>query len=87
MDVISYNASEARQNLYSLIKKASTGLKAIEITLRGSEPVVMINKAELESWMETLDIMSSKEEVEAIRSSKTDKKYISHEDLKKELGI
>lgn len=87
MNVISYNASEARQNLYSLIRSASTGLKAIEINLRGSEPVVMINKAEMESWLETLDLLSSKEELVAVRKSMTDKKLVSHEALRNKLSI
>jgi len=87
MDVTVYSASDARQNLYSLIKSASSGLKTIEINLRGSEPVLMINKAEVESWLETLDLLSSKEESKAVRKSMVDKKFISHENLKKKLGV
>lgn len=87
MDVTSYSASDARQNFYSLIKSASTGLKAIEINLRGSDPVLMINKAEVESWLETLDILSSPKEMKALRSSLKDSKRIPLDDLKKSLGI
>ncbi len=87
MDVTSYTASDARQNFYSLIRTASTGLKAIEINLRGSDPVILINKAEIESWIETLDIMSNPEEVKAIKASMRSKKFYTHEELKKELGI
>ncbi|MCX6726690.1 MAG: type II toxin-antitoxin system prevent-host-death family antitoxin [Candidatus Shapirobacteria bacterium] len=87
MNITSYTASDARQNLYSLIKKASKGLTAIEINLRNSEPVVMINKAEMESWLETLDIMSSLEEVKAIRRGLKSKKSISLDKLEKELGL
>lgn len=87
MDTTVYNASDARQNLYSLIKIASAGLKPVEINLRGSDPVLMINKAEVESWLETLDLLSSHEELKAVRASLKDKNLISHENLKKKLGI
>ena len=87
MDIKTYNASEARQNLYSLIKSASTGMRAIEINLRGSEPVLMINKAEVESWLETLDLLSSNEELKVVRKGLVEKKFISEEDLKRKLGI
>jgi PHD/YefM family antitoxin component YafN of YafNO toxin-antitoxin module len=82
-----YTASEARKNLYSLIKSASQGLKAFEIKLRGSQPVVLINKSELESWQETLDILSNSEEVRAINKAKKSKKTISHAQLLKEIGL
>lgn len=87
MDTTTYSASDARQNLYSLIKIASVGLKAVEINLRGSDPVLMINKAEVESWLETLDLLSSQEELKVVRAGMKDKNLISHENLKKKLGI
>lgn len=82
-----YTASEARKKLYSLIKKASKGLRAYEIKLRGAEPVILINKNELESWQETLDILSNPEEVKAIRAAKKQKKTITHNQLLKEIGL
>ena len=87
MDTTTYSASDARQNLYSLIKTASTGLKAIEINLRGSDPVLMINKAEVESWLETMDILSSPKELKNLRASIKDTKFITHEELTKKLGV
>lgn len=54
-----YTASQARDNLYSLIKQASTGLVRPEITLQGTDPVVIISKAEYEAWMETLSLSKS----------------------------
>lgn len=87
MNITAYTASDARKSLYTLIKKASKGLTAIEINLRNSEPVVMINKAEMESWLETLDVMSSPEEIKAIRKGLKSKKSISLDQLQKELGI
>ena len=87
MDTTVYSASDARQNLYSLIKSASIGLKAVEINLRGSDPVLMINKAEAESWLETLDILSSPKEIKAIRSGMANKKLVSFKELKRSLGV
>ena len=82
-----YTASEARKKLYSLIKKAGDGSQTIEIKLRGSDPVVLMSKEEFEGWIETLDIMSSPEEVKAIREAKADKRTISHTKLLHLIGI
>lgn len=87
MNTIAYSASDVRQNFYYLVKKASTGLNAIEINLRGNEPVLMINKAEVESWLETLDILSSPKELKNLRASIKDTKFITHEELTKKLGV
>jgi antitoxin YefM len=80
-------ASDARSNFYNLISEASKGLRSFEITLRGSNPVVLISKEELESWLETVDILSSPEEMQSIKSAAKKHKLISHADLKKSLGL
>ena len=80
-------ASEAREDLYNIIRKASKGLSSFEIKLRGAEPVILISKDEIEGWLETWDIMNSPEEVEAIAEGRKSKKTISHEEMKKLLGI
>ena len=85
IDTSTVTASEARQNLYSLIRRASKGLRAFEIKLRGVEPVVLISKEELEGWLETLDIMASPDEVRAIEEGRRDKTGIPLEKLLKEL--
>jgi len=87
MNTTSYTASDARQNLYSLIKSAASGLTAIEINLRSTEPVVMISKADYDSWLETLDVLSSPDEISAIRKGRKTKKFITHAQIKKELGL
>ena len=86
LNTTAYTASEARKNFYSLIKSASEGLKAFEINLRGSDPVILMSKDELESWQETLDILSNPEEVRAIEKARKEKKLISYEKVLKELG-
>jgi antitoxin YefM len=83
----SLNASDARTNLYSLIKSAAKGLRSYEINLRGHKPVVLISKEELDGWRETLDIMSNPEEVEAIRIGLKSKKTYSLKEVLKEIGL
>jgi prevent-host-death family protein len=80
-------ASEARENLYTLIKTVSSGLRSYEINLRGANPVVLVSKSELESWLETLDVLSSPEEVRVVNAGRKQKKLISHTDILKKLGL
>jgi prevent-host-death family protein len=85
--ITTLTASEARENLYTLIKTVSNGLRSYEINLRGANPVVLISKNELESWIETLDVLSSPKEVEAIKMGKKEKRLISHNDILKRLDL
>ena len=86
--ITTYTASEAREKLYSLLRAVSKGLRTYEITLRGNhDSVVLINKTELESWQETLDILTSKEELSAVRKGKSQKKTISHKQFLAAIGI
>lgn len=86
--VATYTVSEAREHLYELVKSASRGLKTYEIKLRGaSDSVLLINKSELEAWQETLDILSSREEIKAVRKARKEKKSLSHKDLLRTLGL
>ena len=82
-----YTASEARSKLYKLIRSASKGLKSFEIKLRGSDPVVLISKSELESWQETIDILNSPEEAKAIKKANKQTKTISHQHMLKAIGL
>lgn len=86
-DFKTYTASEAREKLYTLIKTAGLGIQAFEITLRGSEPVVLMNKAELEAWQETLDILSNKKEIISLRKARKQKKTIPHDKMLRAIGI
>lgn len=84
----SLTVSEARENLYDLVRAVSRGLKTYEITIRGEDDsVVLINKSELEAWQETLDILSSRGEISAVRQARKERKTISHQNLLKELGL
>ena len=87
INLTTYTASEARAKLYSLIKTASKGLKAFEIQLRGSDPVVLLNKSELLSWQETLDILSDKEEIKAVRKARKQRRTYTHKDMLKAISV
>lgn len=82
-----FTASEARKQLYSLIRTASKGMRAYEIRLRGSDPVVLMSKAELESWQETLDILSNPKELKALQKAMRQKTTLSHSDMLKAIGL
>lgn len=88
MDTQIFTASEARKHLYDLIESAAKGLRTYEITKRGSnDSVVLISKSELESWQETLDILSSRQESNTIRIARRQKRTISHKSLLKAIGL
>ncbi len=84
------SASKARNNLYKILDEVKNGLKSYTITLRGEAQAVVINPEELESWEETLDILSDNKLVAQILKSQEDIKsgdYISENDLMKKLNI
>jgi len=82
-----YNASDARQNLYTLIKTVANGLEPIEINLRNTQPVIMMSKADYDGWLETLDIMMSPSEIKTIRAGQKNKKLYTPDQMKKILSI
>lgn len=82
-----FTASEARKQLYKLIRQASQGMRAYEIRLRGSDPVVLMSKAELESWQETLDVLSNPQERQALQQARREKTTLSHSDMLKAIGL
>ena len=87
LNISTITASEARQDLNNLIRKVSTGHRVFEIKLRGADSVVLINKKQFEGLIETLDVLSSPEEVKIIKEAKRSKKFISWDSIKKELNL
>ena len=84
------SASKARNNLYKILDEVKNGLKSYTITLRGEAQAVVINPEELESWEETLDILSDNKLIAQILKSQEEIKsgdYISEDDLIKKLNI
>ena len=87
LNIVTHTASEARKNLFDLIKSAGTGAVAHQINLRDGKSVILISREELDGWLETLDIMSNPEEVKAIRSFKPNEKRTTHEEMLKKYGL
>ena len=84
------SASKARNNLYKILDEVKNGLQSYTITLRGEAQAVVINPEELESWEETLDILSDNKLVAQILKSQKEIKsgdYLSEDDLIKKLSI
>ena len=61
------SASKARNNLYKILDEVKNGLQSYTITLRGEAQAVIINPEEVESWEETLDILSGNKLVEVLK--------------------
>lgn len=81
-----FTASEARKNLYRLIRQTAKGLIKPEIYLQGTDqPVIMMSKEEFESWVETASLTPS--EKQALKEGKETNTLIPHEKVLKELGL
>lgn len=87
--LITYTASDARKNFYSLVRDTAIGAYTPTISLRDSGTVVMMSLEEYESWQETLDVMSDSKLVtdinEATQESVDDATHLG--ELIKELGL
>lgn len=79
--------SDARANLYEVVKEAGQGLINYEITQKSGQSVVLMSKEEYEGLLETMDILSNPEEAAAILESDRDEKTYTHEEVLKELDL
>lgn len=83
-------ANEARANFYQILEEAGNSLRRFTITHRGKTKVVIMSAEELESWEETLDILSNKETMKDLKQSARDIKAgrtVPLEKVLKELRI
>lgn len=62
--------AEAKKSLSAIIKDVDEKFDRFTITKNGVEAAVILSSEEFEGLMETLDILSSKEEREAIARAK-----------------
>ncbi len=53
-------ANEARSNFYHILNEVNSNLRQFTITLRGKQQAVILSAEELQSWQETLEIISDK---------------------------
>lgn len=81
--------SEARQNLTTLVDRASRLMDQYIITVNGKSAAILMSTDEYESLMETNAILSDKGLMKAIKQGEKEieeGKGILWEDAKKELG-
>jgi antitoxin YefM len=84
------SASHARNNFYNILKNVDKKVDSYTITIRGEAKAVVMNPDEVESWQETIDIMSDKNLVADILKSELEiskGETVSEEYLLRELGI
>lgn len=82
--------TEARENLTTLVNRASRLLDEYVITVNGKPAAVLMSAAEYESWKETNEILSDPGLMKAIRQGEEDIKkgrVYDWEDVKKELKL
>lgn len=81
-------ASEARINFYDIIDEVSKTYKRFVITKRGRVKAVIMNFDEFDSLEETNEILADKKLVKEIEKAEKDiaeDRYVTLEELKKEL--
>lgn len=66
--------SDARANLYDMMEQVRKYLKRFIITHRGKPQAVLLPVEDLESWEETLDILSNKKLMADLRKAEKDRK-------------
>jgi antitoxin YefM len=82
--------TKAREQLTTLVEKADKLLNEYVITVNGLPAAALISASEYESWKETLDILSDRNLVKAIKEGERDLKkgkFVTFEQLKKELKL
>lgn len=79
--------SQARSNLYNLVKDVNNGTSHIKLRHRSGEKAVLLSEDTYESLLETMEVMAIPGALEALAESKNpNAEWISHEDLMKEIG-
>jgi prevent-host-death family protein len=82
--------ADAKKNLSLLIKDIDEKYDRYTITRNGISKAVILSKDEFDGFMETLDILSSKEEKEAIARAKTQvrkRQTVPLKSIKKRYGL
>ncbi len=69
---ITISASEARSKLYNLIDTTANEFKRYIITKKGKAKAALISLEELESWEETISILSDKKLTKDIKQGLKD---------------
>ena len=78
-------ASQARQNLFALLKKSVKGHITVKITSKNGD-VVLISQEDYESLLETLELLSVPGMLKSIRKAEEDIKTGRTKSLKEVFG-
>lgn len=81
-------ASQARSNFYDMLEEVSKMFKRFIITRRGRAAAVVLSPEEVESWEETMEIMSNKKLVRDIKRGREDfqrGKFFTLDEIEKKL--
>ncbi len=82
--------SDARTKLYDMMEEVHKYLRRFVITHHGKPQAVLMPVEDLESWEETLDILSNKKLMADIRQSQKDfkaGKYYTLDEVEKKLKL
>lgn len=82
--------SDARTNLYGMMEEIRRFLKRFIITHRGKPQAVLMPIEDLESWEETLDILSNKKLMADLNQAEKDRKagrVYTLEEVEEKLGL
>ena len=78
-------ASQARQNLFQLMKKSVKGHVPIKITSKAGD-AVLLSEEDYESLVETLELLSSRGFLKSLREAREDIKQGRTKSLKEVFG-
>lgn len=81
-------ASQARSNFYDMLEEVSKTFRRFVITRRGRAEAVVLNPEEVESWEETMEIMSNKKLMRDIKKGQEDfrkGKFFTLDEIEKKL--
>lgn len=79
-----FNITEARKNLLTLVKRISGEGQSCEITVNGKPSVVLLSTVDYENLLETIEILSSQATVKDLFTSQKQFKkgsFVALEDL------
>lgn len=82
--------TKAREELATLVDNAHKKLDEYVITVNGSPAAVLMSVSEYESWKETVDILSDKALMKAIKKGEEEIKrgeFVTLEELEKDLKL
>ena len=84
------STSEARTKLYSIVEQVGKHGRSFTLTKGGKPMAVLVNPGEIESWLETIEVLSDRNLMKQLKESAEDTKagrVYSLEEVKKSLGL